>query len=539
MKNKTYACVSLCFFAFSLFLWSCSDMELPGEHPPSEHQSFTLQDAKNYFRESTMNLVTARSTYEDKSIRLSAGDFSVNWDVAVPSSGGRLLCYDIPIRGEYHYKAVLLNVQRGTPTLNTVNVYQKLVIVKDEQTDTKGQFLLTLIPDADYERQHKGNVAKRFINASSTNDFSGVAIYSIPGLDLIVRANKYRDGKKLRGVFMSGTSEEMFDKIKQLETILGTFTLRRYDLARARSLGENTIIKDFERNGGVVIPHSDGWMFLDTDGSWFIMADYDGDGYPDTLVITPGSGGGGNSGNSGGSGGGSSVPDPDDYPDPEIHCTYCGSTSCSGECVNPGNGGVGSGGDSTPPQTPAMPKCENLADIKNYIVPYLENTLNCDFSGIKIINEEQCNCRTAYLRKGNSEIRVCEKFYKDKLKDQIPKVYHEYYHIKNDDNVPSVNSRFLWKPMDMPPPDIIECIRFEYDQNNPESSDYFEDYLRNEFLIIEYINHPKFYENEIKAYEEEMRIFPDETVTEFYAKVRKMAHWIYIQKHKVAKETFK
>ena len=68
MKNKTYACVSLCFFAFSLFLWSCSDMELPGEHPPSEHQSFTLQDAKNYFRESTMNLVTARSTYEDKSI---------------------------------------------------------------------------------------------------------------------------------------------------------------------------------------------------------------------------------------------------------------------------------------------------------------------------------------------------------------------------------------------------------------------------------------------------------------------------------------
>ena len=428
----------------------------------------------------------------------------------------------------------MLNVQRGTPTLNTVNVYQKLVIVKDEQTDTKGQFLLTLIPDADYERQHKGNVAKRFINASSTNDFSGVAIYSIPGLDLIVRANKYRDGKKLRGVFMSGTSEEMFDKIKQLETILGTFTLRRYDLARARSLGENTIIEDFERNGGVVIPHSDGWMFLDTDGSWFIMADYDGDGYPDTLVITPGSGGGGNSGNSGGSGGGSSVPDPDDYPDPEIHCTYCGSTSCSGECVNPGNGGVGSGGDSTP-QTPAMPKCENLADIKNYIVPYLENTLNCDFSGINILAEKVENCITAKLRKGENEIRVCSLFYNYELKDQNSMLYHEYYHIKNDLNIQyEYVAKDVFIPLGTPPDDIMNYLRSLFQIDYGENKQALDDFILNNYLIAPNLVCKEYYLNEIKAYEAEIGNIPNVTV--LYDNERRLNLWMNEQKYELAKK---
>ena len=72
--------------------------------------------------------------------------------------------------------------------MEAVDVYQKLVLVKNRVTGKLGQFLLTLVPDIAYERQHQGEVADLFINAGDKGGFTGVAIYSIPGLDLIVRA---------------------------------------------------------------------------------------------------------------------------------------------------------------------------------------------------------------------------------------------------------------------------------------------------------------------------------------------------------------
>lgn len=51
-----------------------------------EHENFTLQEARKFFNENTMQLaVTSRSMQDDGKIRLSAGEFTPDWDNSVAS----------------------------------------------------------------------------------------------------------------------------------------------------------------------------------------------------------------------------------------------------------------------------------------------------------------------------------------------------------------------------------------------------------------------------------------------------------------------
>ena len=125
-----------------------------------EHENFTLQEARKFFNENTMQLaVTSRSMQDDGKIRLSAGEFTPDWDKSLASAKNDLMCYDVPIDCEHTYKAVWLSTETENPTLEAVNVYQKLVLVKNRVTGKLGQFLLTWIPEIAYERQQQGEVA--------------------------------------------------------------------------------------------------------------------------------------------------------------------------------------------------------------------------------------------------------------------------------------------------------------------------------------------------------------------------------------------
>lgn len=198
-----------------LVLWNCTDTFWFTEgNMEVEHENFTLQEAREFFNESTMQLaVVSRSMQENGKTRLSAGEFTPDWDNSVASAKNDLMCYDVPIDCEHTYKAAMLTKESKAPTLDAVDVYQKLVVVKSRTTGEMGQYLLTLVPDIEYGRQHQGEVADLFINAGDKGGFSGVAIYSIPGLDLIVRANRYTNGTKTRGVHLSGDKKEMEEKI--------------------------------------------------------------------------------------------------------------------------------------------------------------------------------------------------------------------------------------------------------------------------------------------------------------------------------------
>ena len=225
-------------------------------------------------------------------------------------------------------------METETPTLEVVDVYQKIVIVKSKSTGALGQYLLTLVPTVEYDRNHQGEVADLFINAGDKGCFSGVAIYSIPGVDLIVRANRYTNGVKDRGVHMSGTKKEMDEKVFWLKSILRPFQLIRCPDAQSRGMGEDLIIQ-WIMQGKTVVKVGDDWIFSDENGEQFRLMDCDGDGEPDALVILPENGGGGNS-----------VPDPDpDAGDDINRCPRCYRIGCDGNCVTSGGGGS-SGGNS-------------------------------------------------------------------------------------------------------------------------------------------------------------------------------------------------
>ena len=53
-----------------------------------------------------------------------------------------------------------------------VNVYQKLVIVKNLQTGNKSQYILTLIPDPSYAVRHASGIAESFVNCGGKDGYS-------------------------------------------------------------------------------------------------------------------------------------------------------------------------------------------------------------------------------------------------------------------------------------------------------------------------------------------------------------------------------
>ena len=62
----------------ALVLWNCTDTFWFTEgNREVEHENFTLQEAREFFRENTMQLAVAtRSLQDDGKVRLSAGEFT-------------------------------------------------------------------------------------------------------------------------------------------------------------------------------------------------------------------------------------------------------------------------------------------------------------------------------------------------------------------------------------------------------------------------------------------------------------------------------
>lgn len=330
MKKKQYFCISLCILASTLFYWSCTDSEFGSTNAPIQHKEFSLQEAREFFEQQMEQCpMPNRSAKGQKHKQVSPGDFVPKWGQSVASSLKHLSSYDVPIQAGFRYKAMRSDYKNGKASAYIVDVYQKLIIVKDTEADALGQYILTLIPDRSYHARYKKEVGERFINCADKGRFSGIAIYTIPHLDIVIRANRYVNGVKTRGVFLPNKNQTLKQKLKVLESILKGTVLKRRAVYSTRSFGED----DWDFG----IENEDFWavgddLFYDPDNdSWFI--DFDGDGYPDSAYIpefevTP------------------DDPWEDPFPDPdpdldsdntgEDVCPYCGAVGCMGECIDNG-----------------------------------------------------------------------------------------------------------------------------------------------------------------------------------------------------------
>ena len=170
-----------------------------------EHTDFSMEEAKASFENQILRTMPMASRAKKTSRRqrfAAPGDFTPLWEKAVASAGKKLECYDVPIENEIRYKAIQSEYRNGKATAVAVNVYQKLVVVKNRKSGKMTSYILTLIPDKDYEKKYKHQVEDRFINCADKGDFSGTVFYSVPNLNIILCVSRYKKERKCRAYFL-------------------------------------------------------------------------------------------------------------------------------------------------------------------------------------------------------------------------------------------------------------------------------------------------------------------------------------------------
>lgn len=369
MKKRTYIYAVLCVMAILIITVNCTDEELVKSPSLSQTdmKDFTLQEAKDFFEKKMMQGSTnTRIGGKMSKTSLSPQDFTPKWDNVVGSAQRNLAGYDISIKTNTRYQVTSYDFKGGVARVSVVPVSQKLIIVKDVETEALGQYILTLIPTKDCYVKHKKNICDLFVNCSDKARFSGVAIYTNPLNGRLVRVNRYIDGVKMQGVFIPGDMETLGLRVKVLRSILEGMTFRRMAVATTR-FGE------WDYGDGYPplppLPDNDDWSydlgnytnlgdgyFWDENNNRFLY-DTDGDGKPDTVCVPPveikpenpdGTGQPEQPGGPDGTGGGIVPPRPsepfepgegndpefpiDPDPIPDI-CPLCGSIGCGGSCV--------------------------------------------------------------------------------------------------------------------------------------------------------------------------------------------------------------
>lgn len=151
----------------------------------------------------------------------------------------------MPIESEYQFKGVYSEIVGGKAKAYLVNVHQKLVVVRNKTTGGRGVYILTLVPDADYNKKHPRGVADLFINCGDKNGFSGIAFYSVPICNSILGVYRYKDGKLLDGVFLKGNQSERERKMNKARTMLQDIRLKSRPKVSTRSFGEDCGNGDF------------------------------------------------------------------------------------------------------------------------------------------------------------------------------------------------------------------------------------------------------------------------------------------------------
>ena len=229
----TIACVMVVIFGST----SCTDEYLMKSSIQTEMKDFSLQEAKDFFTKQIEETVILSRSIDNKENRgVSPGDFVPDWSTSVGSSMNGLACYDIPIAPTYRYRAVYVDERNGLPSAGKVNVYQKLVIVKDVKSKELSQYILTLIPSKTCDNKYGPRLCTDFINCADKGGFTGVAIYSCVNSNMTARVSKYKNGKKIDGVFLLNASSkaDFADKYERAYALVSNVDVQRMSKVMTR-----------------------------------------------------------------------------------------------------------------------------------------------------------------------------------------------------------------------------------------------------------------------------------------------------------------
>ena len=459
MKKIAYIYTVLCAIVMVITVVNCKDEDLLESRLQTDMKDFSLEEAKNFFQtQARDNLMLSRSLDNKKNETVSPGDFVPNWDAAVGSVNNGLACYDIPITPTYHFKAIYVDERNGKPSAGKVNVYQKLVIVKDVKSNRMDQYILTLIPSQLYDSRNGSQTCNNFINCADKGGFTGVALYSCVYSQVTARISTYKNGVKTGGVFLLNASGKtnLSDKYEQARALASTVYIQKKKMVLTR--GEDDY--DYTYDGGwfddiIIEPEPDYSEWGENDNE-----DWLNSSSPDTTPIDP------------------------EPTEPE-------STSQEDDTV------------TEKPTTDTGDEDPQLSTALKEITPLLK-AKGIDLSKYKIQkNKDICTTTARTLLDGT--IEVCSNFFKYKTPERASILWHEIYHCEHGHN----NTNNASSPCDLilkPNKDIsdaLDCYLKWYCEQY--ANELLINLIKNEELHVYSIkDNPQWYKNEIETYKAEL-----------------------------------
>ena len=459
MKKIAYIYTVLCAIVMVITVVNCKDEVLLESRLQTDMKDFSLEEAKNFFQtQARDNLMLSRSLDNKKNETVSPGDFVPNWDAAVGSVNNGLACYDIPITPTYHFKAIYVDERNGKPSAGKVNVYQKLVIVKDVKSNRMDQYILTLIPSQLYDSRNGSQTCNNFINCADKGGFTGVALYSCVYSQVTARISTYKNGVKTGGVFLLNASGKtnLSDKYEQARALASTVYIQKKKMVLTR--GEDDY--DYTYDGGwfddiIIEPEPDYSEWGENDNE-----DWLNSSSPDTTPIDP------------------------EPTEPE-------STSQEDDTV------------TEKPTTDTGDEDPQLSTALKEITPLLK-AKGIDLSKYKIQkNKDICTTTARTLLDGT--IEVCSNFFKYKTPERASILWHEIYHCEHGHN----NTNDASSPCDLilkPNKDIsdaLDCYLKWYCEQY--ANELLINLIKNEELHVYSIkDNPQWYKNEIETYKAEL-----------------------------------
>lgn len=459
MKKIAYIYTVLCAIVMVITVVNCKDEDLLESRLQTDMKDFSLEEAKNFFQtQARDNLMLSRSLDNKKNETVSPGDFVPNWDAAVGSVNNGLACYDIPITPTYHFKAIYVDERNGKPSAGKVNVYQKLVIVKDVKSNRMDQYILTLIPSQLYDSRNGSQTCNNFINCADKGGFTGVALYSCVYSQVTARISTYKNGVKTGGVFLLNASGKtnLSDKYEQARALASTVYIQKKKMVLTR--GEDDY--DYTYDGGwfddiIIEPEPDYSEWGENDNE-----DWLNSSSPDTTPIDP------------------------EPTEPE-------STSQEDDTV------------TEKPTTDTGDEDPQLSTALKEITPLLK-AKGIDLSKYKIQkNKDICTTTARTLLDGT--IEVCSNFFKYKTPERASILWHEIYHCEhghnNTNNVSSPCDLILKPNKDIS--DALDCYLKWYCEQY--ANELLINLIKNEELHVYSIkDNPQWYKNEIETYKAEL-----------------------------------
>ncbi|MCL1938696.1 MAG: hypothetical protein FWF52_09915 [Candidatus Azobacteroides sp.] len=242
MKRKKYFCMLWAALQVGMF-YTCSEDDGLGTENEMSSETITKGEAKAFFEEQMMQI----GNVLDKNEALGfASNFTPQWNKAVVSGRDSMAAVDVPIVTDYSFmvSAWADETQEGERVETLLR--QKLVVVKDLNTNHLGVYLVTIIPDHDYVLSRKEVGAMDFPNYGDYGNFSGRIIYSLPLSTAPLRVDRYQNGQLIDfgSFFGVWDNEEKLqkeaDKMKEL--------LAGYSLIQ----GKASALRAGEMDGGML-----------------------------------------------------------------------------------------------------------------------------------------------------------------------------------------------------------------------------------------------------------------------------------------------